>query len=108
MTIVSCYIVSILLMCLWNLLVTLSAILSHSSNHAVNAINFRKKNTPGKAKPKENNGNNGSMSRVPNQNATVGNGACTRCKSHSSFHLGQVKADGICTISFEWFVIRYC
>ena len=46
-------------MCPWliinKFLLTLSATASNNSNHAVNLINFRK-NSPGKAKPKENSG----------------------------------------------------
>ena len=36
-------------------LLTLSAIASNSSNHSVNTITFKKKNSPGKAKHKEDN-----------------------------------------------------
>ena len=76
-------------------LLTLSAIASNNSNHAVNLITFRKRNSPGKAKPKENTGINDILSRATNQNAAVENGTCSRCKGSNKFHLSQVQTDGI-------------
>ena len=81
-------------------LLTLSAVASNSSNHTVNTINSRNKNSPGKAKPKDNNSIKDTLTRASNPSATVEHGRCTRCKSDKKFHINQVQTDKSCTMSF--------